>query len=893
VIIESMATKSNVRKYKIYALDNYMKKQKFIDDEYIEYEIQSLVKELENDKGYHMRIHPTDSYILFGDCDGFRGSFEEFANLFIQFLDKLYGIKLQMDDFSYTVNESKKGSFHYSVPRLYGSAEKLHEIHKQFFNKHKDILFVGKTKIVDVSVYKEHWFRYPMQAKAGDKNAIHVIKKGTMRDFVVEYIPCGSQCIDDKQYKGPVEDLSDGKIKRKETVKKVIKSIKEPKVTKIAKVIKESEVAKVIKEPKVTKVINKITDSDSDDQCDDNESVRESKNDDEIDDDKKNSKQKNLGKNIMNCNAMIKNATKTYDLKIIKHQKKPENPENDDEIQDDGKDFSDDEIEFLVNMLSSDRCEDYDDWLKVGICLRNINKNYLFMWKKWSNKSEKYERDACNDKWKGFNKNTDKKLTVGSLLFWCKEDNIDQYNEFIKERKTNKIIRDKFPGIDLKLGETQIVTEDMSYINLENKKCVIYGNDHDNGRPSMYIEKIYDKMIMKCKHADCFGKTYPCKHVHLTKYEMNVMNNGTIIINNYNAEESNNLMEMPKFEIFEDTVLNDLVYRSLSGVNGHMADIIYYLYKDVYNVGEDAKENGDWYRFASHRWHIVGPKNDFLSNECEKKLCELYNEIISFAEENGVEKMKINKLIKIKDSFSDVDVKRKIMNVAKERFSINNNPNSDFLRNLNANQNLIVFNNGVYDLLTYTFRDGQPSDRMSMTVGYDFVDHYSDNFDEFKQYLSDIQPNKEDRDFLLTYLSLALYGNTLEFFTILTGNLGRNGKTKFIELIGKVFGDFYSSVPSQIFTRPRPDANAPDPILLNLKNRKVVISSEPDKYGKLNSGFIKFITGRDATTIRALYENKMINFTPRFITFFVCNDIPETDDFDQAFSRRPPGATKG
>jgi phage/plasmid-associated DNA primase len=37
----------------------------------------------------------------------------------------------------------------------------------------------------------------------------------------------------------------------------------------------------------------------------------------------------------------------------------------------------------------------------------------------------------------------------------------------------------------------------------------------------------------------------------------------------------------------------------------------------------------------------------------------------------------------------------------------------------------------------------------------------------------------------------------------------------------------------------------------------------------------------------------MINFTPRFITFFVCNDIPETDDFDQAFSRRPPGATKG
>ena len=50
------------------------------------------------------------------------------------------------------------------------------------------------------------------------------------------------------------------------------------------------------------------------------------------------------------------------------------------------------------------------------------------------------------------------------------------------------------------------------------------------------------------------------------------------------------------------------------------------------------------------------------------------------------------------------------------------------------------------------------------------------------QFIEGIQPNEEEREFLLTYLSHALYENMLEWFTILTG-AGRNGKSKLIELI--------------------------------------------------------------------------------------------------------------
>ena len=104
---------------------------------------------------------------------------------------------------------------------------------------------------------------------------------------------------------------------------------------------------------------------------------------------------------------------------------------------------------------------------------------------------------------------------------------------------------------------------------------------------------------------------------------------------------------------------------------------------------------------------------------------------------------------------------------------------------------------------------------------------------------------------MLTYLSIGLVGNLLELFTILTG-CGRNGKSKLIELIKITFGDYFGSVQSQLFTRPRPDANSPDPGLLNLMKKKIVIASEPEKNSKLNSGFIKFITGRDSTTLKKL-----------------------------------------
>lgn len=195
-----------VKMYKLYAIDTYKGKgAKFIENKYKEYTLRNLLNELENNKGYHMRLHKDSSYILFGDCDGFNGPFSKFAKMLIDFLSQHYDIKIIAENISYTENKAKAGSFHYSVPRLFCTCEKLKEIHNNFYEKNKIVFNYKDTnskmvRVVDTSIYTEKWFRYPKQSKEGNADVVHVIEKGVMKDFVVEYVPKDSVCIDNKRY---------------------------------------------------------------------------------------------------------------------------------------------------------------------------------------------------------------------------------------------------------------------------------------------------------------------------------------------------------------------------------------------------------------------------------------------------------------------------------------------------------------------------------------------------------------------------------------------------------------------------------------------------------------------------------------------------------------------
>ena len=203
--------------FKLYSLKDYRKSQDFIDNGFEEIKLSVLKKKLMKENGYHFRINKDGTYIFFGDCDGFRGTFEEFFVIIKLFLDKYYDIQVELDDVSYTTNESKEGSFHYSIPKIYCSCEKLKEIHGNMLECYKNkFVYDGKNvKVIDVGIYTDKWFRYPNQLKENKKGTEHVIKKGTMVDFITEYIPISSVCIEDKKY------LLDSKKEKKQIVKNI------------------------------------------------------------------------------------------------------------------------------------------------------------------------------------------------------------------------------------------------------------------------------------------------------------------------------------------------------------------------------------------------------------------------------------------------------------------------------------------------------------------------------------------------------------------------------------------------------------------------------------------------------------------------------------------------
>lgn len=72
--------------------------------------------------------------------------------------------------------------------------------------------------------------------------------------------------------------------------------------------------------------------------------------------------------------------------------------------------------------------DDYDDWIKVGMCLRTLGDAGLVLWDEWSKQSSKYEEGFCEQKWETFSANGG--LTLGTLFYLAKREGWEGPREF-------------------------------------------------------------------------------------------------------------------------------------------------------------------------------------------------------------------------------------------------------------------------------------------------------------------------------------------------------------------------------------------------------------------------------------------------------------------------------
>ncbi len=207
---------------------------------------------------------------------------------------------------------------------------------------------------------------------------------------------------------------------------------------------------------------------------------------------------------------------------------------------------------------------------------------------------------------------------------------------------------------------------------------------------------------------------------------------------------------------------------------------------------------------------------------------------------------------------------------------------------MDANTNLIAFNDCVYDLRTNEFRKITPKDFISKTTRYNMGDRKS-NPEQRKKVLAlfeSIFPDVPLREYWLKCSALSFFTNRFEMLYILTGT-GGNGKgilTSFLKACG---GD-YVMTAEQTFLTSITKGNQASPCLASAEGVRIVLVSEPDNGERncyMNVEFVKAITGRDEISARFLFANNKV-FEPRFTVLMSCNNKPEIRKLDKGLLRR-------
>jgi len=297
------------------------------------------------------------------------------------------------------------------------------------------------------------------------------------------------------------------------------------------------------------------------------------------------------------------------------------------------------------------------------------------------------------------------------------------------------------------------------------------------------------------------------------------------------------------------------------------------------------------YEFRNHRWvrvdeanSIINILNTDITNEFIK-LSRSYSDNALASNDHEEKKKwteKADSANKIALKIQDMKFKKTVVEELCHLYY-----DAKFFENLDENRYLIGFSNGVYDLNNNYFRNGRPEDYISMSTNCDYIEYNKSdkNIIAVEHFFDQIQQESEMKDYLLTKLSSFLEGiQRDQKFEIWIGT-GANGKGRIIKLILDSFGDYATTIPITLLTKPRGGVDNASPALANTKGKRCCLFQEPEPDDKIHVGHMKNLTGGDKLMARSLYCDP-VEFYPQFKTILACNKLPEVPSADGGTWRR-------
>jgi P4 family phage/plasmid primase-like protien len=385
-----------------------------------------------------------------------------------------------------------------------------------------------------------------------------------------------------------------------------------------------------------------------------------------------------------------------------------------------------------------------------------------------------------------------------------------------------------------------------------------------------------------------------------------------------------------EYEKIRRNSVDYFIYYSFTNSEDYdLANALYHMYKSQY-VCASVKKEGIWYEFKNNIWK----KNEGGISLKQKISKEFYKEYqskyVNFqlkhnAQQNNIGSIQGNEtkqdnedssflnyqentvLKSFQDSNEDfTDHKKKVCKMAATLKLLKNTSSKsrimtesqllfyeeDFVDKLNKNPYLIGCANCVIDFEAKDknrgnlYRPGKPDDYISMSTNliYKPIEYYEkhDNksISEINEFFEQLFPDQYLRQYMWEHLASTLIG-TIEnqTFNIYNGS-GANGKSKLVELMTLVLGDYKGTVPISLVTQKRTSIGGTSSEIANLIGKRYAVMQEPSKGDKINEGIMKELTGGDPIQCRALFENS-VTFNPQFKLVVCTNtlfDITSNDD---------------
>ena len=404
---------------------------------------------------------------------------------------------------------------------------------------------------------------------------------------------------------------------------------------------------------------------------------------------------------------------------------------------------------------------------------------------------------------------------------------------------------------------------------------------------------------LKCINVECGmqfpdepapinGDRYPKLMGALNNLQVNVVNiQGNVTVNNntflagevdFYADYNNDGIAM-----FEDPVENELFIGSLNGTDTTLSRFATYHFRDQFHCTLEKK----WFFYDKHCWSEGSADLVFKEALGKPEFLRYYQQVALYFENQPIQnddtKRKAKLLRKLCTNLEDGKQREKIVTDSIVKL---HDFRPKFTDELNT-QNVMVFEDGVYDFESFSFGPGTPDRAITMKVPQRYVPYDIGNphVAFLLNFFEQVLPDPDVRKYFLKILGVALTTNTSQQqFYILTGS-GGNGKGKVMTLVEECLGDYYQAIPTALLTRVRESANQANEGLMLLAKARCAVAQEANPNDILQASFIKTVTGEDTMSTRQNYGHQ-IKFRSKAKLFLVVNDIPKVSEDNHSVWRR-------